>query len=537
MFDEYGFINRFDKVMIFTIYEQMVDDSKDYEKITRKKMLFSIYEALIEDPSRFDGYVSANALNLLIDLAHEKQELNFDDFEEYKLVQELQDSFLLIFHGMPEGFKVPSMLSSVIKTIQISDRHKVLDQIYDFLKGILLVRGQVSMKELKIIYDECKPSSISISLNEALHNLPRIYLHIDMAAFVHENAFSHPMFHDDLIFFDYKPVYKHTWETYISFGKYGINIYNAIMNEFYEKLKKNKDKILFEYFVEELVVFTQLSLDFDMSRIMQTFIEIESDIDRGVKLYNDVIKEIPRWKYKGDPISLADMEQIHDIEDLLDNDNELFDDFDCPCGSGLLIEDCCNNEEVLLKNRAALSEDRVHLFYGLFYVLLHRTNQKYRLHPHFSNAERFFERLQQPDFIKLADKFFDSPDIIKDYIKQYEGQITSEQLEILTGFQYSIKKKFVALRYVHQKLVLLDEEEKRLFYVSGITNGISLNIPNNDLPQFVETRLIPMNHEITYAVFISQMPVVIGVNIRKELKKIEKQSKVIRNIEELIETM
>ncbi len=537
MFDEYGFINRYDKVTVFTLYEQMVDDSKDYEKVTRKKMLLSIYEALIEDPNRFEGYVSANALSLLIELVHKRQELGFDDIEEYKLVQELQDSFLLIFHGMPEGFKVPSMLEKVVKTIQVSDRHKALDQIYDFLKGILLVRGQVPMKELKTIYDACKPSNISISLNEALHHLPRIFLDIDMSAFIHENAFSHPMFYGDLILFAYEPVYKHTWETYISFGKYGINIYNPILNEFYEKLQKNKDKVLYEYFVEEMVVLTQLSLDFDMSRIMQTFIDIESDVDRGVKLYNDVVKEIPRWKYKGDPISLADTEQIHHIENLLDNEDDLLEDFDCPCGSGLLTEDCCNNEEVLLKNHAALSEDRVLTFYGLFYLLLHRTNQKYRLHPHFNNAERFFERLQQQDFTSLADKFFNSPDIINDYIKQYEGQITPDQLEVLTGFQYSLKKKFVALRYDHQKLVLLDEDKKRLFHVSGITNGISLNIPNDVLPLFVETRLIPLNHEITYAVFMSQMPVVIGVNIRKELKKIEKQSIVIRNIEDFLETV
>jgi len=112
--------------------------------------------------------------------------------------------------------------------------------------------------------------------------------------------------------------------------------------------------------------------------------------------------------------------------------------------------------------------------------------------------------------------------------------MTPMQLEILTGFQHAFKKTFVALRYEHQKLVLLDDQNKRIYLVSGIVSGIALNIPYDQLPQFVETRLIPLNHVITYDVFINQMPVVIGTNIRKELKKVEKQSKVIRNIEDYL---
>jgi hypothetical protein len=70
--------------------------------------------------------------------------------------------------------------------------------------------------------------------------------------------------------------------------------------------------------------------------------------------------------------------------------------------------------------------------------------------------------------------------------------------------------------------------------VSGIVSAIALNIPFFVLPQFVETRLIPLNNVITYDVFINQIPVAIGPNIRKELKKVEKQSKIIRNIKDYL---
>jgi hypothetical protein len=365
-------------------------------------------------------------------------------------------------------------------------------------------------------------------------SLPRVFLNINESAYHYENLFEHPMFYGETVISDYIPVYKHTWETYLSVGKYGINIYNPILNDFYDKLKKIKDKITVDAFIEDLVIQTQLSLDFDMSRLMQTFVDIENDIDSAVRLYNEVVKEIPRWRYKGDPISLINMNQIHAASEFTEKD-EGFDEIYCPCGSGLLVEECCDNHITLIKNSAILGEDRARLFYGLYYMLIHKTNRKYRLHPHFSNIERFFDRLSQPDFVKIADRFFESPDIITDYMKQYENQISPLQLEILTGFQHAFKKTFVALRYENQKLVLLDEEKKRIYFVSGIVSAIALNIPCSVLPQFVETRLIPLNHEITYDVFINQIPVVIGTNIRKELKKVEKQSKVIRNIEELLE--
>lgn len=534
MYDEYEFINRYQKEDVYTLYYQMVDDAKDYEKITKKKMLVAIYEALIEDPSLFDGYVSGDALNVLIQFAHHKTRFKHDSLEEYELILELQDFYLISYYGGTEGYRIPSMIQEVVHSIVITKRHKELDTIYDFLKGVLLIRGHVSMDELVSIYDSCKPAHLSITLDEALMSLPRIFLKINMLVYQYEDSFEHYAFYRESVYSDYDPVYQHTWETYLSVGKYGINIYNPILNQFYEKLKQQKSEFMINQFLEDFVIRTQISLDFDMSYMMQNFVDIENDIDQAVKLYNEVVREIPRWKFKGDPVSLVDMSKIKEVEPIPEDD-ELYDLIDCPCGSGLLIDTCCLNQETLLKHHAVLSDDRAHLFYGLYYVLIHRTNQKYRLHPHFSNIEKFVDRLLQPDFVKIADKFFESPEIINDYINQYKSQITPPQLEILTGFQYAFKKHFIALRYEDQKLLLLDEEKKIIYAVSGIVSGIALNIPYDVLPQFVETRLIPLNHEIIYDVFINQSPVVIGTNIRKELKKIEKKTRIIRNIEELFE--
>ncbi|MCF7931042.1 MAG: hypothetical protein K9L02_06005, partial [Acholeplasmataceae bacterium] len=180
MYDEYEFINRYQKEDVYTLYYQMVDDAKDYEKITKKKMLVAIYEALIEDPSLFDGYVSADALNVLIQFAHHKTRFKHDSLEEYELILELQDFYLISYYGGTEGYRIPSMIQEVVHSIAVTDRHKELDTIYDFLKGVLLIRGHVNMDELVSIYDSSKPAYLNITLNEALMSLPRIFLKINM---------------------------------------------------------------------------------------------------------------------------------------------------------------------------------------------------------------------------------------------------------------------------------------------------------------------------------------------------------------------
>ena len=53
---------------------------------------------------------------------------------------------------------------------------------------------------------------------------------------------------------------------------------------------------------------------------MQTFNDIEPDIDKAVALYNEVVREIPRWRFKGDPISLIDKDQIYKVQEHIEND-------------------------------------------------------------------------------------------------------------------------------------------------------------------------------------------------------------------------
>ena len=533
MYDEYEFINRYPKEDVYTLYSHMIDDVKEYEKITRKQMLSSIYDALIEDTSRFDGYVSVDALRYLIEIAQGKRRLKFDSVPEYKLIKELQDAFLLSFYGMPDGFRVPKKIQHIFKDLEITKRHQELDVIYTFLKGVILVKGHVDMDELDKIFQSCKPSHISLSLHDAIMNLPRIFLKINEAAYQFEDVFEHPGFYRSLVYEDYIPTYKHTWETYMSVGQYGLNLYNPILNEFYTKLCQHKDEIMRDIFVDEFVTMTQLNEEFNMRYVLETFMEIEPNMDKAIKLYNDIVVEIPRWQFKGDPISLVDRAQIKKRQEEIQEENEEYLGELCPCGSGLSLIECCENDYILMSHQAILDEKQMYVFYGLYYMLLHRTNEKYKIFPHIANADKFFERLTQPNFVKLAEKFFNSPEIITDYIKQYKRELTSTHLEILTGFQHTLKKTFIALRYENQKLVLLDEEEKKIYMVSGIVSAIALNIPFFVLPQFVETRLIPLNNVITYDVFINQIPVAIGPNIRKELKKVEKQSKIINNIHDM----
>lgn len=63
---------------------------------------------------------------------------------------------------------------------------------------------------------------------------------------------------------------------------------------------------------------------------------------------------------------------------------------------------------------------------------------------------------------------------------------------------------------------------------------ISENIYDSDLPKIVETRLIPLNNQITYDVFINENPIELGENIKAMLNESLQKAKTARTIKDFL---
>lgn len=532
---EYDYINRFPKEYVYRTYWLLTKNPKTYEKVSRKIMLEEIFHHLSLRPLVLEGLVRSSSLALLIRMTKEKISVQTLTKEYYREKQELLSCFLLTYHKENQTFTVPQPIQSIVKNMSVSKRHQELDRIFDFIKGYLYVHGSVNRDQFASSFSALKPNDITLSLSESLILLSRLFL--ELSDFIHQSTadFEHPLYAKVEINQNYIPKTEFTWEMYSNVGKLGMDISNPILHHFYQRIEKLAQTIDFNRLFQAMFFHAQYQETVINQGIFKAFTFLEPNNERAMKLYISVMNELPRWKYKGDSISQVNQGNLYHDDMNSDKPFEYETFLDCPCGSGKDIGDCCENEEQLLKNQAILTTDEYQTFYSLYYNLLYMTNKMYHISPHDSSIDDFVERLSQTDFIEIAKRFFSSLSILEEYQKNHENELSAFEREILQGLRHSIHNRFVALRYQNQQLLLLDEERKAVFVLSGIVSALSLNIPADDLPQFVETRLIPLKKCIIYDVFIYRTAVILGSNIRKRLKQVERYCSIVRNFDDYVQ--
>ena len=66
-------------------------------------------------------------------------------------------------------------------------------------------------------------------------------------------------------------------------------------------------------------------------------------------------------------------------------------------------------------------------------------------------------------------------------------------------------------------------DDNCIYHVKGLRDRIRDMIPENSLPMFVETVLLPLNNQIIYDSYIQQYTISFGANMRKEMDRAYKE--------------
>lgn len=67
------FINREQKELVYDVYYLTGLADKEYDRITKRQMLDVIYKNIILDHEWFEGYLTSDELQTLIDFANDKE--------------------------------------------------------------------------------------------------------------------------------------------------------------------------------------------------------------------------------------------------------------------------------------------------------------------------------------------------------------------------------------------------------------------------------------------------------------------------------
>lgn len=537
--EKLDFINKIPKENVYAIFHHIVMDGSDYDKITRKKMVFRLYQELNTNKDHLYGYVRPDVYHFLKRCV--KKEVDYSKFtlKDHRLAQEATDMFLLYYNEEMRTYKVPDALEHIIKKKELTKLDYDLESIYYFIKGVMQVRGSIGRKELSNIYRLLKPNNIDLSFEEALYFLPKLFIDLYEDYLCEEIEFVMPEFyHSGEIYRDYQPVYQYTFEMYKFYGKQGLNLLEPVQKSFYDLLvdKTGIDSIELEYLIKDLHFANNSFTEFTFKHVINKILDVVGDIDQTIKLYNDIIVKLPRWIFKGDPIEVVDRDLIEKLDDK-NIKNDFYNEYvkevlKCPCGSNKNIEDCCENEDELVENQAILDPDRGDLFYEIYYDLLYLVNEKYKVVRHYKDPLKVFDQLNDDAYFKLRDLLYENNEIFTIYQERYK--MDEESIDIFNGIKSAYDIEGIAIRYEHQKLVVMDIKNHVVLHISGIISGISLNLNAIDFPMFIKFKLVPLSDILTYLVHINQINVTIGSTMKKSIYNEMKEMPIVKNVNDLL---
>ncbi|CCV65149.1 hypothetical protein BN85301280 [Paracholeplasma brassicae] len=147
----YQFINYFDKTYVYNLYKRIVQNRKPYEQVTRIKMLEAINGEYAQNPYIIEGCVSKEALSLLLDHIKLGKIKVKDKKHQRHLYFELNSVFLIEDVDY-DTYVIPNKVFSIFSGYELSDEHETLDEVHDFIYGVILTHGSIGFNELMTKY-------------------------------------------------------------------------------------------------------------------------------------------------------------------------------------------------------------------------------------------------------------------------------------------------------------------------------------------------------------------------------------------------
>lgn len=319
------------------------------------------------------------------------------------------------------------------------------------------------------------------------------------------------------------------------------NIFESLVErrevrEVIEFLKKKKVEFAKEATIT-MIMYIMNIVQIDVNDFME-LIKIDfKDIDEAkeyLRLVMNLHNNIPHYSLYGySPNELLEMQLENSSVNEERKKSKIGRNDPCPCGSGKKYKNCCLNKVIQVDFRNKEHKDCVKkedsmMFFALRNLLLDYTNQKYNINKKLRNFDDICDA-ESEELIDIRDKLWENPNIIKNYLKENSNKLNEELISIIKSWnEKKINKEFVLYKYEDEYALFIDDYN--IYYVKGLEERIRDMIPEQKLPIFVKTVLLPLNDNIIYDSYIQQYNVSLGNNLRKiwhdNYKKLLKENKI-----------
>lgn len=503
---------------VYTFYLGLGLEAKDYDKVTRPYMLNLIYNNLTENPEELYNHASIDAILFLQGLLKSSKTITMRELRELdsKNVYPEASDGLLVYSDLNTGeVVIPNRIRQLILDFKTTNNHKQVDDIYLFVKGLVNTRGVVSLDIANDIFKKLYKKKLFEDFTIIVHNLTRLYLFLSEDALMFNNNLTLDIFHPDQdVPQDYKPKYKYTWDMYMSVAKYGVNRLNPELEKIYKKLETINSRGSINFFIESLLHdLWRNTVDEDLQLRRFGFYN-NFDEEQTIDMLRTLTNHLPNMHFLGDPLTHVDFKQVNFDE----HDNNDPTEYGCLCGSGKKIGECCLNEKTLNKNKGVLDEKTGQSFFFFLQFLLFNINEEYGIVEKTDILSFFQLDISERDYEKLINLLYMDEYFIRTKNKELNPELQRKNSEFVRAFENKIESTFVAIKFIHQKLLVADIKTQKLYLVSGLSEPLSFKVHNDKLPTIIKMKLLPLNNYIVYDSTFSIIQIKMGPEIVKLLE-------------------
>ena len=491
--------NRYRKEFVFDIYTRVIEDFKDYEKITKKQMIKKIYEVYANPKNILDICTYRELKYLKLYLEKNKEYLNEKyDWERRTLSSKFLIDIKIALYNDIEIYE--EAYESIKKALEIVNWQEVKrkTELNETLVSFCKIQGTFLEEPIIEIFSKLLQKD-SDTIRDHIDNnrVFKFYVCKDQ-----EYIESIDRYMDILIFNDYYYIKDALADQR---AKQGVGQFPKLEKEdykslFYNPFNLNNKKIKKFYDALNKLPFFSTSA----YKPIQEYALL--NLDR--KSLKEAIETVPALK----DIDLTDFFKLMD---------EAMDEMNSGALNGITPNELkefnktkkeaeINKSQRFIKQvNARLNPKDVKLFYKLYFALLDYTNKKYKVHPEYDIKK--YQGIDHNKTYQICQKLWESINtIIDDFCKENPYRFNKVERNLIKEFKNGIRNRFILFKYEKEYTPLMTDE--KTYMIKGLTDNIDNIIPYENLPVMIETSIIPFKGYLIYDGLFGTMPINFGPN-------------------------
>ncbi len=518
MMKMYDKINGYRKEYVYEQYTRIVNDFKDYDRISKVKMLDAIYKVYDKEENIIDICTTRELKYLKMVLENKltledllknpgKLEIKYLDDKYNWERQTLCQKFLLEYDYYKESHIPEEMIDKVksaLKKVNWTEKKKI-DELNELLVSYCKIQGSVLLITVCQIASRVTNIEPKVIWNHMLNNkLFRYYVFIESKNIAGLG--------EDIPVAIYQDYYEIDEELEEQRKKQGIagsckidlkkyktlfyndfDIHNPKIKKFLNELKKlpffwnSAIKIIKEY--------AMLNINRDsLKKSIKSVPALEYvDLTKFFKVLDDAMDEMPSGALNGFTPNEVKKIKMREINRKINQD-----------------------KKYVRQQNACLSKKEAKLFYKIYFGLLEFTNKKYKINPH---IKIYHHNGINPYEIKnIVDKYWENKEVItEEFCLTNPYKFNKEELMIAKEFEKGIRSIFIISKYEVEYTAFMEKD--RIYMVKGLNDNIDNIISYKELPYVVITSVIPFKKVLVYDGMLLELGIKIGNNFYELIDK------------------